>query len=322
MQKYKWKQLKGDNTLMDLTVKYILRYLFLKHIPSIFYKYILKIKYKRTYNRSLNLDNPERLSDKIQWMKLYTDNPRKTLLSDKIYVKNFVSKNVPELKYAQIYQIANSFNDIDFTKLPDSFVLKTNHAWRTNFFVKNKNNLDYKTIRILLKTYKIILKINYAYWSYYELHYRNIKPYIFAEEFLGNPDDIVHWEVWCFNGKAEFVSYRFPIKFSENNHIRNVQYFFNSRWEPCKFYIGFKGEDPPLLNSNKDKVIKYAQLLAKDINFVRVDFMEINNELYFGEMTFTPCSGFLKFTPDFYDFIYGKKIDIQKETKEKTDIKP
>ncbi len=297
---------------MDIRAKYILRYYFFKFVPNFFYKYILMLKYKRFTKRNLNMKNPKRLSEKIQWMKLYTKNSQKTLLSDKFKVKEFVLKKIPKLKFAKIYQKGTSFEDINFSLLPDKFVLKTNHAWHTNFIVKNKNNINDEVMKILAKEYKSLLKINYAYWSYYELHYKDIVPYIFAEELLGEPENITHYELWCFNGKVEFLSFRYQKRSWDNSHFYNVQYFFNSKWEPVDFYIDYKSNEEFQLSENKEKLIYYAELLAEGIDFVRVDFMEINNELYFSEMTFTPCSGFFKFVPDYYDIYYGQKLRIKK----------
>ncbi len=291
---------------MDLSLRYIIRYLFLKHF-LLFCKFILKIKVKKLFKRDLDLNSPRRLSDKIQWIKLYGNKKNKTYLCDKILVKDFVSKKIPELKIAKVYQQGNSFKDLNINKLPNSFVLKTNHAWKTNTIILNKNILTKKEIETINKEYKRFLKINFAYWSYYELQYKDIKPQIFAEEFLGEYENIANYEAWCFNGKVEFVSYRFVRKDS-NTHLKSYQYFFNSKWEPVDFYIDFKGEDYPPTIINKEKVIKYAEILSNNIDFVRVDFMEKNKELYFGEMTFTPYSGFFQFIPDKYDYIFGDKL--------------
>lgn len=297
---------------MDLSLRYIFRYLFLKSLPPFFYKFILQIKIKKLYNRKLELNSPERLSDKIQWIKLYGDHNNKRFLCDKLYAKDFVAKKIPELKFAKVYQQGNSFKDINIEKLPACFILKTNHAWQTNTFVPDKNVLTKEDLKDYYQHYKKLLNINYAYWSYYELQYKDIKPQIYAEELLGEYEKISYYEAWCFNGKVEFVSYRFLRKVSDTE-LESQQYFFSPKWEPLDFYINFKGKEKPKSGINKEKVIKYAEILSQGIDFVRVDFMEINNELYFGEMTFTPCSGFFQFVPDEYDFIYGRKLILDKQ---------
>ncbi len=276
-----------------------------------FFFIILKIKYKKTLNKRLDFKNLQRLSEKIQWIKLHGITDKKILLSDKIIVKEYISKCLPDLQFAKIYQSVNCFKELNFQKLPEKFILKTNHAWKTNIIINNKTSLTNEDYIIIENFYKKVLKINYAYWSYYELQYKDIKPQIFAEELLDNDDNIKDYEVWCFNGKPEFVSYRY-LKIL-NDYKKYEQYFFNSKWEPVDFYICYKGEENPELSINKDKIINYAKILSEGIDFVRVDFMEINNELYFGEMTFTPYSGFLNFTPDYYDEIYGRKLILNKK---------
>lgn len=57
------------------------------------------------------------------------------------------------------------------------------------------------------------------------------------------------------------------------------------------------------------KVVKY---LSKDIPFVRVDLYEIHQQIYFGELTFHPCSGYMPFEPEQWDEKLGKLIRLPK----------
>lgn len=67
-------------------------------------------------------------------------------------------------------------------------------------------------------------------------------------------------------------------------------------------------------------MIQIAEKLAQNIPFVRVDLYEINNKLYFGELTFFPGAGLTKFEPDEFDRKFGDLIDlslVKKEEKKK-----
>lgn len=287
------------------SLKYLTRYFFFKIMPERFYIYALKYKYKKTYKRILNLKNPLRLSEKLQWLKLYDNTDEKTFFADKLKAKKYIQENIPGLKTAKLYQSALSFNETDFGKLPLSFLLKTNHAWKTNTYIRNKNKITQKEMSLYEKNYNKVLKINYAYWSYYELHYKNIKPQIFAEELLDKDIcNISNYEVYCFNGKPEFILYRKAKEYFE-------QQIYSITGERLNFDIEYKSLNEIEKPQNLKITVEFAETLCRNFKFVRVDFFESNNEIYFGEMTFTPYSGFIKFIPDSFDLFYGNKLNIK-----------
>jgi len=290
--------------------KYFLKYYLHKHIAKIFYPYILKSHYKRFYNTTLDLKSPAKLSEKIQWIKLYDNNPLKTLLTDKILCKKYIEKQLPELKTAKVYCEFDKAEDINFSDLPDEFVLKTNHSWKTNIYIQNKNDVTKKKLDEYKKYYKNALNINYAYWSYFELHYENIKPKVFAEEFYGDIWSVKQYEVWCFNGSPEFIVCGLFVM--EHNISSYKQYIYDSNWEKLNFNL-FNSLENDEINKPKniDKILKYSKQLAKNFKLVRIDFIENkDNELMLNEMTFTPCSGYIKFIGENCDLYYGKKLKL------------
>ncbi len=286
-----------------------LRYKVLQFVPAIFRKYFIQYSYKKFYKQNLDLKNPKRLSEKIQWLKINGDKRIKTYLSDKLQVKNYIKKELPELKCANVYQIDKNFKNLNWDKLPQEFILKTNHAWLTNIVIENKYDIAENEYKAIAKFYSKVLKINFAFWSNYEMQYKDIIPYIYAEEYLGDWRKRNEYEIWCFNGNVEFITYKQPIKINKTM-FRMISYY-NNKWEKQNFYIEHKELKNVFPNgNNKYKVIEYAKILSKDIDFVRVDFMEVNDELYFCEMTFTPFSGYIDIQPRQYDLILGEKLKL------------
>lgn len=293
--------------------KYFIRYILFRIIPSIFYSRVIKHKYKKTLNEELNLKKPKKLSEKVQWLKLNYKNKHETMLSDKLLAKKFIKENLPELNTTQVYQVKNCFSKLNFEELPESFVIKTNHAWRTNVIIRNKSLLTKRQIKIIKNYYDWVLKINYAYWSYFELQYKNIVPQVFIEEYIYNNNNIIliEYEAYCFNGKVEFIKIGHIKKEENENYTYRKSYYCDTTYKKTQFAIRYKEkEDLPEKSKNFDKMIQYAQFLSRDFPFVRVDFMEAKNILYFGEMTFTPYCGFLKFNPKEYDKYFGEKLKI------------
>ena len=289
--------------------KYLLRYYWLKYTPTFLYEEILKYKYKKFYGNTLNLKSPKKLSEKIQWIKLNDNSKLKTILSDKISCKKYIEEHIPDLKMAKLYKEFDSIECIDFTDFPDEFVIKTNHSWKTNIHIKNKNEVSDVQLKEIKKYFKNALSINYAYWSFYELQYKDIKPKVFAEEFYGDMYSVKQYEVWCFNGNPEFIVCNFFAKNDVYNSYK--EYIYSTDWKKQNFSLFDEVElDEINKPSNLEKILKYSKQIAKGFSFVRVDFVENSKELYLNEITFTPHSGYMKFHGEDRDLFYGEKLKL------------
>ena len=90
-------------------------------------KSYLKLMYCGTFGRSLNLDNPQTLNEKIQWLKLYDRQTRYTDLVDKNRAKEVVGGIIGKEYIIPTLGVWKNFDDIDFDALPNQFVLKCTH---------------------------------------------------------------------------------------------------------------------------------------------------------------------------------------------------
>ena len=57
-------------------------------------------------------------------------------------------------------------------------------------------------------------------------------------------------------------------------------------------------------------MIEFSRLLSSNIKFVRVDLYEVENKIYFGELTFFPLGGFVPFSPNCWDEKIGNLIEL------------
>ena len=194
---------------MNKIVKYIKRpsnillYLmnknFFKWIPD--EKYIT-IKYKLEMNQKLNLKEPKTFNEKLQWLKLYDRKPEYTKMVDKYEAKKYVADIIGEEYIIPTLGVWDKFEDIDFTKLPNQFVLKPTHASGNVFICKNKDEIDYKKLK---KTVQKWLKRNY-YLVHREWPYKNVKPRIIAEEYMEDQiGELIDYKVYAFNGQCDYV---------------------------------------------------------------------------------------------------------------------
>lgn len=267
----------------------------------------LKRKYKIYFKKELDLENPRTFNEKMQWLKLYDHNEIYTELVDKYTVKDYIKQKIGNEYIIPTLGVWNDFESIDFDELPKKFVLKCTHDSGGIYIVKDKDSMNLKEAE---KKIKKSLKRKY-YYAHREWPYKNVKPRIIAEKYLENKDkmEINDYKLMCFNGevKCSFVcSDRF------NGKGLKVT-FFDNDWNVMPFERHYpKSSDVIPKPVKYDEMVKLAEKLSEGIPFVRVDFYEVDKEIYFGEMTFYPGSGFEEFNPEEWDVILGSWIELPK----------
>lgn len=277
-------------------LKYYLRYIL---IPD--EKYI-KYKFKKRFGYELNINNPRTINEKIQWLKLFDRTPLHTQCADKYLVREYIKKIIGE-EYL-IPLVFNTFEvkDINIENLPNyPVVIKVNHA-RGAFLVRDKNNIDLKNIQKKLNSE---LNTNF-YYRTREWQYKNIKPRIVVEKMLLDEKENlpIDYKIWCMNGKV--IMFQVDTG-SEGNHIIT---FFDKNWKTFSFKKNYPTDQNVKIPNNLEEMSTVAEKLSKDFLFVRVDLYNINNKVYFGELTFHPESGFGKFYPENTDLELGEKLNL------------
>lgn len=284
----------------------------LHHAPFIKDDLYLRIKYRLEMGENLNLKKPIKFQEKLQWLKLYNRQPEYTKLVDKYAVKEYVKNLIGEKHVIPTLGVWNNFDEIDFNKLPDKFVLKTTHGGGNTGVIicRDKNSFDYVLAK---KKLQKSLRSD-IYKIYKEWPYKNVPKRIIAEKYIEHPNkkDLTDYKVFCFNGNPEY------IQVIQDRNTNETIDFFDVNWIHQKFTgLNFKNRItyynapiPPSKPDNLDKMIDFARILAQNTIFLRVDFYNIENHIFFGELTFYPASGFGKFTPDEWDIKIGDRLNI------------
>ena len=268
--------------------------------------FLSKIYFKKVVGKKLDLNNPKTFNEKIQWMKLnyYSNNKEVIICTDKFKVREYLIKKGYKDILVPLIKSWDNAREINWNKLPESFVLKCNHGCAYNIVVSDKSKENKTKVNNQLNKW---LKEDFGAYNI-ELHYSKIKKHkIICEEFLGN--NIVDYKFFCFNGEPKFM-------YVSNDliHDRQAQIgFFNLDGSK----IPLKREDYRDISDIKlpsfyNEMKKVAKELSKPFPFVRVDFFLANNRYYFAELTFTPGAGMMPFNPDSYDLKWGEFIDISK----------
>lgn len=260
--------------------------------------------YENIIGHKLDWNQLETYTEKMQWDKLYNDDPMKAKLADKYAVRSWVSEKIGDEYLIPILGKWKRFEDIDFAELPNEFVLKTNHGSGTNIIVKNKDNFDFKSAR---KKFKDWMDTDYGYDVGLELHYSKIMRLIIAEKYMETEyGELQDYKFLCFGGKPYYCWVDMG-RYSE--HTRNV---YNLEWEIQPWnqekYSIYKNPIPK--PKNFEKMIEIAEILCEGFHHVRVDLYNVNGQIYFGEMTFTNGRGLDCIVPEKYDKMLGDLWNI------------
>ena len=256
--------------------------------------------------KKLDLENPQTFNEKLQWLKLYDRKGEYTKMVDKYEVRKYIAEKIGEEYLIPLLGVWDKFDDIDFDKLPNQFVLKCTHDSGGLVICKDKSKLDIDAAR---KKINKCLKRDFFKLTR-EWPYKNVKPRIIAEKFMADKSggEIKDYKIHNFNGKPQFILVC-DGRFSKEGITED---FYDTAWNHMSIKRPnvpnkIKQHDKPLA---LEKMLELSAVLAKDIPFVRTDFYEIDGNIYFGEITFFPASGLKRFEPNNWDYDLGKKIII------------
>lgn len=279
-----------------------------------FYKTMPDEKYlKRMFHAQMGYDldlaAPKTFSEKLQWLKLHDRKPIYTTMVDKYAVKKYVAKRIGKEYIIPTLAVYNSVDEINFGELPNQFVLKCTHDSHGLVICKNKEKLDFKAAK---KELNKALKTNY-YYRFREWPYKKVKPRIIAEKYMedNRTGELRDYKFFCFNGtvKALFVASDRQTKGTETKFD-----FFDTEYNHLPIINGHPNADViPEKPSRFEEMIRLAEKLSVGIPQVRVDFYEINGQVYFGEITFFHWSGMQKFEPSEWDETFGSWIELPKK---------
>ena len=274
-----------------------------------FAKYIgdetfVKWKYYLVFRKKLDLMNPLTYNEKLQWLKLHDKHEEYTQMVDKYEAKKYVASIIGEEYIIPTLGVYNSFDEIDFDKLPNQFVLKCTHNSGGIVICKDKNTLDIQKARKKMTKW---MKKN-PFWANREWPYKNVRPRIIAEQYLEDESgyELKDYKFFCFDGKPEYVELDFG-RFSD--HKRNI---YSVNWEPMDFSILYPSDYEIRFERPKrfHTMVEIAKALSKGIPHVRIDLYNAKDDVFFGEITFYHGSGLETFTPKEWDYAFGELIHL------------
>lgn len=255
--------------------------------------------------KKLDLTNPKTYNEKLQWLKLYNRKQEYTIMVDKYAVKGYVEKIIGKEYIIPTLGVWEHFDDIDFDKLPDQFVLKCTHDSGGLVICKDKETLDKEKAK---KQIEHCLKRRY-FLNTREWPYKDVKPQIIAEKYMVDESgyELKDYKFFTFDGKVKAMF----IATDRGSESETCFDFYDCNFEHLPFKNGHPNAKKKIIKpENFDKMIELAEKLGKDIPHARIDFYNINGKIYFGEITFFHWSGLKPFEPEEWDYKFGSWIQL------------
>lgn len=278
----------------------------LQFIPD---KPMLKLQYRIKCGRKLDLKNPKRYTEKIQWYKLYYRDPVMQQCADKYLVREYVeSKGLGHI-LNELYAVYESPEDICLDGLPEKFVLKLSNGSSTNLLVQDKSLLDLNKVKAQFKDF---CAQSCASAGREWVYKTDCKPVIIAEQFLEDPtienQALRDYKILCFNGKPAYI---ICVDGRYTDHYCHVVY--DTEWRKQDVIIGESSAAADYEKPEKfEQMLDIASTLSKNFPAARIDLYHIQGKIYFGEITFFPWSGYMCFTPDSFDEKLGECLELPK----------
>lgn len=272
---------------------------------------VTKRSYRHRFGRDLDLENPQGLSEKIQWLKLNGMTPLHSRCSDKIAVRDYVAERVGSEILIPMVMATYDVAEITPENIPaERFVVKPNHDSGSVVFCRDRASFDWADARRRLRA---MLKRDF-HLAQRERQYEGIRRGLIVEELLeqSGGGDLIDYKIYCFHGKPTFAQ----VDLGRHSDHRRAMYDLDWRKLPERIETlpglpaALDGELPR--PEGWEEMKRIAAILAKPFPLVRIDFYNVDGRVFFGEMTFTPGAGLSRFEPREKDVAYGRLLDLSK----------
>lgn len=249
-----------------------------------------KLRYRYNFGKAINLKNPNTFIEKCNWYKLNIVNKQEIYrkCSDKYAVRSYLEQTGCKKYLNDLIAVYDSVDAINWSELPDSFVMKINDGCGYYIICDDKNQLNISESKKQLK--KWWHEHNYLLYS--ELQNKSEKRRIIVEKYIHGPENLkrpVDYKFYCFNGTPVAVLVIMDRGADEKVVMMSMD------WKPySKMVKGYTTIDTTGLMPEKprdyEEMIECVKKMSSTFPFVRVDLYQSDNGPVFGELTFT-CAG-------------------------------
>lgn len=267
----------------------------------------IKWCFKHFVGYPLNLENPRSYNEKLQWLKLNDIHPEYAQMVDKVDAKEYVAKRIGDKYIIPTISVYDSVDQIEWEKLPQQFVIKTNHGCGGMTICKDKDALDISKTKKMLRA---ALRKDYSRYNH-EYPYKYVKRRIIVEKYMEDETgELRDFKFFCFDGKP-YCMFLATDRSKDNEETKFD--FYDMDWNLLPFLNGHPNSGKIIEKPQHFEEMKeLASVLSKGFPHLRVDFYNINGDIYFGELTFFHWSGIVPFEPVEWDYKLGELINLPK----------
>jgi hypothetical protein len=289
---------------IESTIRYLKRSFFNSLPETIWSEYIVAYtNYFINHGKFPNLKKPKTFNEKTLWRRFHDRDIDFPKYVDKIEVRKHIENTIGRKYLVPLIGQYSNIEEINISKLPNRFVLKTTHGSGGNILCLNKNDFNWEKAKHKLQK---SLKTNYYLLSR-EIVYKDIEPRIICEELL--EDNIIDYKFFCYEGEPLY------IEIDANRYTGHLRSFYRINWEEIKgAKMTYPNIPPEMLNkpAHYEEMLDICRTLASEFKFVRVDLYYTAQKIYFGELTFFHTAGVEKIEPEEFAIELGEPLKIDK----------
>lgn len=245
-----------------------------------------RLKFRKNLGQWPDLKHPKTFNEKLCWLKLHHRNPEMSRMVCKFEAKDYVRERLGDKYIIPTLGLWDDAASIDFTSLPNQFVMKGSHDSGRVIVCTNKAELNQEEVR---QEMRLSLERDF-YAITREWPYKNVKHRIIAEKYLQEKQGgLTDYKFFCFDGYVDCVMVCL------DRHLGDTKfYFFDKDWNFLR--LNKRGQAAPEgftlpKPEGIDEMFRIASELSKGHPFLRVDLYNVDGKIYFGELTFFPDGG-------------------------------
>ncbi len=260
----------------------------------------LRLAYMNETGHILNLKNPRRFNEKLNWLKLYGGAEEWGQYVDKLEVRGHVQRAIGNEHLVHLIAQYDSVDEIDWAALPERFVIKCSHGSHCGLICTDKASFDTAGAENKLRKW---MRRNW-YWVGREKPYRTLKPRIMVEQFIGDDHPAQDYKLMCFDGVPRIIQVH-------TNETEPPASTFSTC--PARSWRCTRRDSRTVRWNISNRAVIHslypvAQTLAAGFPYVRIDLYLHGGQCVFREMTFFDSAALREFEPDPVNFQLGDMI--------------
>lgn len=268
-----------------------------------------------SFSRSPAGGAPTTFSEKVRYKIRYDRRPILKIYADKLAVRDYVAANCDEVLLPRLLGVFDSADACAAHAPAGPWVMKASHGSSMILIAPpGKTPAERDIKRHAQRWLNTDYGLRHWEWQYFRLPRR-----VMFEEYLGDEHNVpADYKFYVIHHRVRF------IEVDQDRYIRHTRDFFYPDWTPIRSRIGPAptARETPARPASLERMIRIAEALSCDTDFVRVDLYAVRGDIYFGELTHSPAAGNFNFADPALDEYLGRDWVLPTRFEPRGDAKP